>query len=375
MKACKVLHIISGLQPGGTEKFLVKLIEAWKGKDFEHAVIAFDDGILKENFARLGISPIILTQKNWYDFRFLSLLFVSVKKLKPDIIHCRNATHVIIYGSIVAKILNLPLVVSVHGHPDFLAGSSFIKRLWYVVQKRSDKIVTVSNSLKDVLIRKGGIRPDKITVIHNGIGLVNTQCDPIMEQKMRQELSIDNSDRIIGCVGTLRSVKGHKYLIQAMPLILDKFPHTCLVLVGDGPLRNDLERLAEKLKVRERIMFLGYRPDVSELMNIFDIFILPSLSEGLSNVLLEAMAASKPVIATNVGGNPEVVEDGRTGLLVPPKDPKKIAEAVNELLDNKNKRLEMGKAGLERVKEKFSISKTVREYKKVYLKVLHKGRS
>ena len=194
-----------------------------------------------------------------------------------------------------------------------------------------------------------------------------------MGEKMKQELGIDNSDRIIGCVGTLRSVKGHKYLIQAIPLILDKFPHTRLVLVGDGPLRSELERLAEKLKVRERIMFLGYRPDVSELMNIFDIFILPSLSEGLSNVLLEAMAASKPVIATNVGGNPEVVEDGRTGLLVPPKDPKKIAEAVNELLDNKNKRLEMGKAGLERVKEKFSISKTVREYKEVYLEVLHKG--
>ena len=122
MKTCKVLHIISGLQPGGTEKFLVKLIRAWKREDFEHTVIAFNDGILKEDFARLGISPIILSQKYWHDLRFLSLLFVSVKRLKPDIIHCRNATHVVIYGSIVAKILNLPLVVSVHGHPDFLAG-------------------------------------------------------------------------------------------------------------------------------------------------------------------------------------------------------------------------------------------------------------
>ena len=298
MKVCKVLHIISGLQPGGTEKFLVKFIEAWKGEDFEHAVIAFNDGILKEDFARLDISPIILSQKYWYDLRFLSLLFVTVKKLKPDIVHCRNALHVVIYGSIVAKELGLPLVVSIHGHPDFLAGNNFVKRIWYVVQKRSDKLVTVSNNIKDVLIRRGRIRPDKITVIHNGIDLTNMQCNSIMKQRIRQELGIDNSDRIIGCVGTLRSVKGHKYLIQAMPLILGRFPHSYLVLVGDGPLRNDLERLAEKLGVRGKIIFLGCRTDILKLMEVFDIFVLPSLSEGLSNVLLEAVSYTHLTLPT-----------------------------------------------------------------------------
>ncbi|RLF96515.1 hypothetical protein DRN58_09650, partial [Thermococci archaeon] len=345
--------------------------KAWKTEDFEHAVIAFNDGILREDFVKLGINPFILNQKYWYDLRFLSRLFTIVKSLKPSLVHCRNAPSVVIYGGIATKIAGLPLVVSVHGHPDFF-GDNFAVRLWYILQKQSDKIIAVSNDIKDALVRKGKIKPNRITVIHNGIDLTDVKFDTILRQKIKQKLGIDNTAQVIGCVGTLKLVKGHKYLIQAMPLILEKYPSTYLILVGDGPLRNDLKRLAEKLKVRERIMFLGYRPDIPKLMNIFDIFILPSLSEGLSNVLLEAMAASKPVIATNVGGNPEVVEDGETGLLVPPKDPQKIAEAVVSLLNDEDRRIRMGKAGLRRVKERFSISKTVREYEKVYHEVLHR---
>jgi len=356
---------------GGTEKALVKLLHYWnKNNVFEHIVIAFADGELKRDLLELGIKPIVLRQRGWYDLEFLFRLLSIIKSLKPNIVHCRNTPHVIIYGGIVAKILGLPLVVSVHGHPDFLVGNSFVKRLWYAVQKRSDKIITVSNSIKDVLIKKGGVKPNKITVIHNGIDLASMRCCLDLKQKLKQRLGIDNTAQVIGCVGTLRSVKGHKYLIQSAPLILKERPSTYFILVGDGPLRNDLERLAEKLKVREKIMFLGYRPDIPELMSIFDIFILPSLSEGLSNVLLEAMATSKPVVATNVGGNPEVVEEGKTGLLVPPRDPQKIAEAVISLLNDEDKRLRMGENGLRRVKEKFSISKMVREYEKIYHEVL-----
>lgn len=373
MRDYEVVHIISGLWVGGAEKALVKLLHHWNTDVFRHAVIAFAEGELKQDFLKLGIDPIILKQKRWYDLKFLSRLLMIIKGLKPDIVHCRNTPHVVIYGGIAAKIIGLPFVVSIHGHPDFLDGNSFVKKLWYMVQKWSDKIITVSNSIKDVLIREGRVRPDKITVIHNGIGSIDIQCDPpIMKQKIRQELGIDNSDQIIGCVGTLRSVKGHKYLIQAMPLILEKFPHSYLVLVGNGPLRDELEELAEKIGVKKKIIFLGYRTDILELMHVFDVFVLPSLSEGLSNVLLEAMITSKPVIATNVGGNPEVIEDGKTGLLVPPKDPQKIAEAVLSLLSDEDKRIRMGEAGLRRVKEKFSISKTVQEYKKVYHEVLRR---
>lgn len=366
----KIVHIISGLWTGGTEKALVKLLRYWDKDVFRHAVIAFADGELKQDFLELGIKPIVLRQKRWYDLKFLFQLLVIIRNLKPHIIHCRNASHVVIYGNIVAKILNLPLVVSVHGHPDFLTDNPFIKRLWYVIQKRSHKIVTVSNSLKDILIRKGKIRPDKITVIHNGIDLADIKHDPIVKQKLKQELGINDSDQIIGCVGNLRSVKGHRYLIQSMPLILERFPNARLILVGDGPLRSELEQLAEKFRVREKTVFLGYRTDIPELMNIFDIFVLPSLSEGLSNVLLEAMAASKPVVATNVGGNPEVVENYKTGILIPPKNPVMLAQAVNDLLSDESKRLKMGELGFKRVKEHFLLSDTVQKYERIYREII-----
>jgi len=367
----RILHIIAGLWVGGAERGLVNLIRHANNDIFEHIIIAFEDGELKQDFLNLGIEPIILRKKEGHHLRFIFQIVRKFKQLKPNIVHCRNALPAVIYGGTATKMASLPLVVSIHGHTNFLK-NNFRAKLYYRIQNCSDRVITVSNSIKNHLITSGGINLDKITVIHNGIDLTRIKPISSSRESKKMELGLSHSDLIVGCVGNLRPVKGHKYLIQSMPLILKKFSNVQFVLVGDGALRAELERLASEFNVKDKVIFLGYRKDVSELMPIFDIFVSPSLSEGLSNVILEAMVAKKPVVATNVGGNPEVIEDGKTGILVRPNDPQALGKALITLLDDKRKRWEMGTQGFLRVKQEFCLDKAVKKYEQVYLSLLNR---
>jgi len=350
----------------------VKLIRHWNSDVFEPLVIAFDDGELRKELVGLGIKLIILKKGEGLHLRFLYQLLARFRQLKPDLVHCRNASPVVIYGGIAAKVSSLPLVVSVHGHSCLLENDYRLKA-WYKIQNFSNKVITVSGSIKRELIVAGGVNPGKITVIHNGIDLA--WAKPELREQKRRELGLNGSKLIIGCVGNLKPVKGHEYLIRAVPLVLSEFPDARFILVGDGPLRNELELLASRLNVKDSVIFLGNRMDVHELMPVFDVFALPSLSEGLCNVLLEAMLAEKPVVATNVGGNPEVVEDGKTGILVHAREPSKLAKAIVSLLGNAGKRREMGRMGLLKVKKEFQFRKTIEEYEKIYLDLCYANTS
>ncbi len=364
----KILHIVSSLESGGTEKWLVKLIKHWDNTRFEASVISFKDGVLRSELLNLGIEPIIVEKPKGHHLRFIRKLYTEFKRLKPDIIHCRNSEPVIIYGGIACKIAHLPLVVSIHGHNHFIKRKPVEFRIICWILNRSSKIIAVSKSIKESLINQGKIHPDKIDVIHNGIDI--KQIKYTQKDNKKREFNLNGSEIILGCVGNLRSVKGHRYLIQSMPMILKSAPDVRLMMVGDGPLRNELETLAGELKVKDKITFLGYRSDIYEIMPIFDIFILPSLSEGLCNAVIEAMAAKLPVIATNTGGNPELVEDGKTGILIPPRSPENIANAVLELVNDANKRNDMGESGFNKVKNEFQLNRTIKKYEDAYISLI-----
>ncbi len=152
-------------------------------------------------------------------------------------------------------------------------------------------------------------------------------------------------------------MKGHSTFVKALPQILSRHPHAQVVIAGDGPLRDELQEQAGALGVAEAVHLLGVRDDVPELLQRLDLFVLPSNSEGLSNALLEAMANRLAVVATSVGGNPEVVDHGVTGLLVPPRDPEAMADACSDLLDNPERLEDMGRRGEERVEEKFTVQR------------------
>jgi glycosyltransferase involved in cell wall biosynthesis len=191
--------------------------------------------------------------------------------------------------------------------------------------------------------------------------------------RLRTDLGISPTEPVVGIVGRLIDVKAHSYLIHAVRFLLNEIPSVHLVIIGDGKLRSYLESLTAQLGINEHVHFLGFRTDVSNLMGEFDILALPSLSEGFGLVLLEAMAAAKPIVATRVSAIPEIVVDGETGLLVPPRDPVALAQALRQLIMNPTLACDFGRCGRMRLEQRFTVQKMVEDTVRVYQSVLSRN--
>lgn len=240
--------------------------------------------------------------------------------------------------------------------------SSKLRWAYRWINPRFSRIVAASDAVRQSLL-ESGVADDSITVIYNGVDperFENTAPD-----SLRSELEIPSSALILGMVANLSAVKDHATVIDCLSGLHRQDRRFHLVLAGDGALRVDLEKQVVDTGLEPFVHFLGRRSDVPTVLAGFDIFVLSSLTEGLSNSLLEAMASGKPVIATRVGGNPEVVVDGVTGVLIPPKDLDTLAREILRLADNPDLRIQMGQAGYQRVVEKFSIDAMVNNYVKV----------
>jgi glycosyltransferase involved in cell wall biosynthesis len=263
----------------------------------------------------------------------------------------------------MGKIMGVPVVATVHGKNYF--ADQLKRRLAYRYVSRVSRMVAVSEDLKQFIVRRAGVAEHRINVVYNGVDAAGL---PRIEElsEIRAQLRLDEYDHVIGAVGSLYPVKGHMYLIQALPEILRACPKTLLLLVGRGELEQSLKAEVAKRNLDAYVRFLGFRSDVPALLSLFDVFVLPSLSEGLSMALLEAMAAGKPVVATKVGGNSELVLDGDTGFLVDPESPESISDRVVQILRDKVRAALMGDRGRRRVHDKFSFRAMVDRYQSYY---------
>jgi glycosyltransferase involved in cell wall biosynthesis len=189
---------------------------------------------------------------------------------------------------------------------------------------------------------------------------------PDAKIRLRHELGIARGERIVGAVGNLYEVKGHRYLLEAVPGILRACPRTTFLIAGRGELEEPLRSQARRLGIDARVRFLGLRPDIPALLSLCDVFVQPSLSEGLSVAILEAMAAALPVVTTRVGGNPELVVDGETGVLVEQANPRQLADAVTRLLTDSAEARRLGDNGLRRVTNRFTVAAMVDAYQAIY---------
>jgi glycosyltransferase involved in cell wall biosynthesis len=189
---------------------------------------------------------------------------------------------------------------------------------------------------------------DKFSVIYSGIEL-NILKESISEEKqnLKKELGIPENSLIVGTAGRLVPVKGPEFLVKAAKYIISKYPDTYFIFTGDGSLENDLKKRALEMGISENIIFLGWRDNVAKIISIYDIFVLPSLNEGMGRVLAEAMALGKPIVASNIGGVPDLVIHGKNGFLVPPKNPKELAKYIQVLIEDKDTRAKMGLKGKE----------------------------
>ncbi len=341
MSKTKILRIIARLNIGGPAIHTILLTAGLNNQRFESALVTGVEGKYEGNMLDLaaakGVKPIIIPQlrRNVDPLGGLIALFKLyrlMRREKPHIVHTHTATAGLL-GRLAARLAGVPVILhTFHGHVlHGYFGPLRSKALVWTerfLARLSDRIVTVSEGQRRDLAGYGVVPLQKITVVHLGFEL--------------------------------------EALLDAVARVQERTPAIRLLLVGDGDLRGDLEAQARSLGLSETVTFAGHRTDVPKALAVFDVFVLPSLWEGMPNVVLEAMAAGLPVVATAVGGTPEVVVDGVTGFLVPPRDPDALAEAITRLLRDPDLRRKMGQAGQKRIEQHFSIEETVRQTEALY---------
>ncbi|RKY92689.1 glycosyltransferase family 1 protein [candidate division KSB1 bacterium] len=242
----------------------------------------------------------------------------------------------------------------------------------FLLRHYTNAAIAVSQAVKEFMIKGRKIPPQKIQVVYNSVTLDNFQGETLEKvSKKKQELGIPRDYKIIGTVTRLREEKGNRYLIEAANRVISEFPTTVFLIVGDGPLRGELEDLTRRLKIEKQVIFTGFSKEIPLLLTMFDIKVMASLSEGCPFALIEAMAAGKPIVATNVGGIKEIIQNGETGLLVPPKDAKELAKKILYLLCNEGEAQRLAKNAKEESK-KYSVENSVRKLEEIYDSLISK---
>lgn len=270
--------------------------------------------------------------KGKFDPSTLSALLRVMRSIDPDILHLHGygaAT----FGRVAARLRNRPAIVHEHFvDPGMPAYQGYAEA---ALAPLTDHTIAVARSVKAFCIEKRRLPADRISVIYNGVPLEDFGPAPTDRVRaLRQELGIAEEEKVVGAVGRLHRQKGFEFLIRAMPKILAEHPNTRFVIVGDGALRGDLERLAAEVGVSKSVIFAGFRPDIADMLSVFDIMAIPSLYEGVPLTVFEAMAQAKAIVSTDVDGLGEVLTDGETALLVPPGDPDALAARIGALLGN-----------------------------------------
>lgn len=370
----KLVHIVPSLNIGGRENAVLEVIRALNKNKFDVNVCCLRrKGTLYESFAKEGINIHFMGNTNGIDLTMYFKLSKFLKDHRYDIVHTHNPG-AFIYGTLGAKLAGISLIVNTeHGYGYKLSWRK--KVIEHVLRNFISVTIAVSEDLRLKLSRGFMCQPADIVTIYNGIDMERFSKHDSETKNLRKHYGFNLDDKIIGIVARLVEVKDHKTLLKAMQICLNEMPSLKLLIVGDGPLMAELQKYTMEIGLQENVICMGERTDVNKLMAILDLFILSSTSEGISMTLLEAMASGKPVVATSVGGNPEVVKNGKTGLLVPSKNPQAMAEAILGLLNDQSKLILFGQRGRERVKEAFCIRKTIKSIENLYenLMLAHKA--
>jgi glycosyltransferase involved in cell wall biosynthesis len=230
-----------------------------------------------------------------------------------------------------------------------------------------DRVIAVSSDIQNVLSQIYGA--DRVVCIHNGIDLEAAHAT-VERQEKRKEWSIDEEAVVVGTVGRLVPVKGHAMLLEAMRMVRHSNQNLTLLLVGDGPLRGHLEAEVKRMGLERAVIFAGHQEQSYDFINIMDIFVLPSLHEGIPMVLLEALALKRPVIASRVGGIPEVIENGVSGLLVGREDVLSLANSIRELMKNQSRAIQFGQRGRDRLEHEFNAQLMAAKVSGIYQSLL-----
>jgi L-malate glycosyltransferase len=360
---CQVLH---SLQVGGAEVLAAKLARLLS-PHFEVVFACLDElGELGEQLRRDGFFVEVLGRRSGWDRGCTWRLARFLRRSRIDLIHAHQYTP--FFYALTARLLyhRPPILFMEHGRhfPDFPRR----KRILFnrLLLERRDRVVGVGEAVRQALIHNEGIRPQRVSVIYNGIDLAKYSRPCLDRVGVRKELNLDVNDFVIIQVARMDYLKDHATALRTLRRLADRNARVRLVLVGDGPELEKVQELAKQLDLVPITRFLGTRKDVDRLLPAADLFLLTSISEGIPLTVIEAMAAGLPVVATNVGGMAEVVEEGKTGFLAPAGDDATLADRIHHILNNSDLRMKMGQAGKSRAYQVFSQEQMVAGYVRLF---------
>jgi sugar transferase (PEP-CTERM/EpsH1 system associated) len=363
------MHVVNGLVRGGLENGLVNLISRLDSERFEHVVCTLRGlGPNAERLTAAGVHVECLARAGKKSRVQTPALVRAMRRLQPDIVHSRNWAA--IEGALAGRLARVSSVVhSEHGFDADIGAHEPWRRTCFrrMAFELSDRVLTVSYQLRDLHSKRTRFPASRISVIHNGVDRTRYYPDAAERVRIRRELGITDTEFCIGCVANLFPVKDHVTLLEAVTRMARAHEDCRLLVIGEGPERARLESfMSQHAEWKHRVHFMGSRSDVPALLRALDVFVLPSLAEGICNALLEAMATGVSVVATAVGGTPEIIVDGESGFLVPPRNAEALAQRLIDLRQRPELRMCLGQRGLERVRDEFSIDAMVRSYDELY---------
>ncbi len=382
----RILRVIARLNIGGPAIHTVLLTQLLSAKRFSSTLVTGQvspsEGDMQYLAEEKGISPHIIPELGreiqWRDdVVALWKLYRLMCTLCPTIVHTHTAKAGML-GRLAARLAGVPVVVhTFHGHVfhNYFSPWKTQLVLWIeqILGKFTDAIITVSPKQREEILSYRIGHPDKVRAICLGLELQKFVNFNNHYGKLRKELNIATDVPLIGIVARLVPIKGHTYFLEAAKQVIEKWPNVQFVVVGDGELRNALEQYTDTLEIRSHLHFLGWRRDLPEIYADLDLVVLSSLNEGSPVALIEAMAASKPVVAPEVGGVEDLVLHEKTGILVPPKDSYALAQGILRLLSLPiSERRTMGKAGQARVYPRYHIDTLVKNVETLYEELLTK---
>jgi glycosyltransferase involved in cell wall biosynthesis len=358
------LHIDTARTWRGGQNQVLLTVNGLREIGHRAALVAHPDGELRRRAAE-GLELIPLAPRSEMDLSAGWRLARVVKRLQPEIVHAHDA-HAVAMASLAlslgASASHVPALVAARRVDFHLRGNSFSR--WK--HRQVDCFIAASEAIRRMLVADG-VSPDRTVTVHEGIDVDHVRAAPPVD--VHAALWLPHHAPVVGNVAALVPHKGQRHLIEAARLVIRQMPDVRFVIFGEGELRDALERQVREYRLEKHVLLPGFRADVLGCMKSFDVFVMSSVTEGLGTALLDAMACARPIVATRAGGIPEVVEDGVTGTLVPPRDHAAMAQAILALLGDEATRQQMGEAGLARVNARFTVERMVAQTAAVYARV------
>jgi L-malate glycosyltransferase len=372
-RSLRIFFLLDSLDLGGTETQAVELAKRLDARRYEVTLGCLRaSGPLRQRLEPGRVKLLEFRSRRGIDspggmYQLLRLA-AFLRRGGFDVVHTHDLWSNLL-GIPAGRLARVPVIISSCrdlSHTDWYTPRR--RRILRRIQRHWSMVLANSSAIRDDLVAHDGFTAEQVRVIRNAVDMERFAVAGDRKRVLTEEA--DGGKLVVQLGNMVSDVKGHAYLIEAAATVISRFPQTRFVLIGDGPLRPEFERRIEELRLSENFVFLGRRTDIPELLASCDLAVLPSLAEGLPNAVLEYLAAGLPAIVTRVGGNVEILEDGRTGLFIPPRDPEALAKALLRLLENPRLADALGQAGQDHVRVNFSFARLTDETAKLYGELL-----